>query len=360
MFAYTALWIGIAAGLAGLALGSPWIAGGGSAVCIASALFLKPQASGVRESVSPVAAQSVAMPSVEPLLSAVLPTWDKNIGQVRDIQQNSVRQLFDHFAGLSARLSQTLSNSDNVIGGDGMANSLRQAQTRLNEVTSAFHSASGRKAELLGTISDLNNYASELQAMAKHVQDIASQTNLLALNAAIEAARAGDYGRGFSVVADEVRKLSTLSAETGHRMGSKVSEINQAIRATVTAADELTTSERDNLSYLDTVAGDVMHGLGQSLNELSVTSLQLQQETRVTQGTIEEIVVSLQFQDRTDQMLDHLQHDMQRLDQAVRTGDDCVNDPQRWLRELHQHFTTDEERHGKARSKSSSDDVTFF
>lgn len=360
MFAYTALWIGIAAGLAGLALGSPWIAGVGSAVCIASALFLKPQASGVRESVSPVAAQSVAMPSVEPLLSAVLPTWDKNIGQVRDIQQNSVRQLFDHFAGLSARLSQTLSNSDNVIGGDGMANSLRQAQTRLNEVTSAFHSASGRKAELLGTISDLNNYASELQAMAKHVQDIASQTNLLALNAAIEAARAGDYGRGFSVVADEVRKLSTLSAETGHRMGSKVSEINQAIRATVTAADELTTSERDNLSYLDTVAGDVMHGLGQSLNELSVTSLQLQQETRVTQGTIEEIVVSLQFQDRTDQMLDHLQHDMQRLDQAVRTGDDCVNDPQRWLRELHQHFTTDEERHGKARSKSSSDDVTFF
>jgi len=108
------------------------------------------------------------------------------------------------------------------------------------------------------------------------------------------------------------------------------------------------------------VAGDVMQGLGQSLNELSVTSLQLQQETRVTQATIEEIVVSLQFQDRTDQMLDHLQHDMQRLDQAVRVGDGSVSDPQRWLRELHQHFTTDEERHGKTRSKSSGDDVTFF
>nr|WP_272890472.1 methyl-accepting chemotaxis protein [Stutzerimonas stutzeri] len=294
------------------------------------------------------------------MLNAVLPTWEKNLGQVRNIQQNSVRQLFEHFAGLSARLGQTLSQSDSVIGGDGMASSLRQAQSRLNEVTSAFHAASGRKAELLGTISDLNSFASELQAMAKHVQDIASQTNLLALNAAIEAARAGDYGRGFSVVADEVRKLSTLSAETGQRMGSKVSEINQAIRATVTAADELTASERDNLSYLDSVAGDVMQGLGQSLNELSATSLQLQQETRATQATVEEIVVSLQFQDRTDQMIDHLQHDMQRLDQAVRAGDDRMSDPQRWLRELHQHFTTDEERHGKTRSKSSGDDVTFF
>ncbi|MFG3692269.1 methyl-accepting chemotaxis protein [Stutzerimonas stutzeri] len=360
MFAYPALWIGIATGLAGLALGSPWIAGAGSAVCVASAVFLKPRAARGLASPEPVAAPPAAAPAVEPLLNAVLPTWDKNLGQVRDIQQNSVRQLFEHFAGLSDRLGQTLSNSDSVLGGDGMASSLRQAQNRLNEVTSAFHAASGRKAELLGTIGDLNNYASELQTMAKHVQDIASQTNLLALNAAIEAARAGDYGRGFSVVADEVRKLSTLSAETGQQMGNKVSEINQAIRATVTAAGELTTSERDNLSYLDSVAGDVMQGLGQSLNELSVTSLQLQQETRVTQATIEEIVVSLQFQDRTDQMLDHLQHDMQRLDQAVRVGDGSVSDPQRWLRELHQHFTTDEERHGKTRSKSSGDDVTFF
>ncbi|HBS77359.1 MAG TPA: chemotaxis protein, partial [Pseudomonas sp.] len=41
-------------------------------------------------------------------------------------------------------------------------------------------------------------------------------------------------------------------------------------------------------------------------------------------------------------------------------GDGSVSDPQRWLRELHQHFTTDEERHGKTRSKSSGDDVTFF
>ena len=123
--------------------------------------------------------------------------------------------------------------------------------------------------------------------------------------------------------------LSEFDIESGgQQMGNKVSEINQAIRATVTAAGELTTRERDNLSYLDSVAGDVMQGLGQSLNELSVTSLQLQQETRVTQATIEEIVVSLQFQDRTDQMLDHLQHDMQRLDQAVRVGDGSVSDPQ--------------------------------
>ncbi|WP_233787842.1 methyl-accepting chemotaxis protein, partial [Pseudomonas yangonensis] len=92
---------------------------------------------------------------------------------------------------------------------------------------------------------------------SKLVQDIASQTNRLALSAASEAARAGERGRGLSVVADEGRKLCSLSAETGQRMGEKVGESNQAIRATVTAAEERSGGEKSNLDYLDRVAGEV-------------------------------------------------------------------------------------------------------
>ncbi|WP_354473171.1 methyl-accepting chemotaxis protein [Lysinibacillus parviboronicapiens] len=44
----------------------------------------------------------------------------------------------------------------------------------------------------------MQNQAESIKGIVKTIQDSASQTNSLALNAAIEAARAFEYGRGFS------------------------------------------------------------------------------------------------------------------------------------------------------------------
>lgn len=361
MLAYVALYFGLLLSLAGLGFALPWVGGAGIAVAALAGLFVRPAKVPVAEPLASV----VEAPRVldnQPLLNAVLPTWNDNIGQVRQLLGNNVSALFERFSSLTDRLQHTISRSEGVLGNNGIGDSLRAANSRLDEVTSAFHAASGNRQQLMATVGHLNSYASELQSMSKHVQDIASQTNLLALNAAIEAARAGEYGRGFSVVADEVRKLSSLSAETGQRMVEKVGEITKAIQSTVGAADQLSAGEENNLRYLDEVAGQIMQGLSANLDELTASSLELQQDTRTTQGDIQDIVVSLQFQDRTDQMLDHLQSDIQRLHSALHSQDTIISDPQRWLSELRRQFTTDEERgHSGSRSRrAAQDDITFF
>jgi methyl-accepting chemotaxis protein len=88
------------------------------------------------------------------------------------------------------------------------------------------------------TIVDLSSRTIQISEIVQSVGAIAEQSNLLAVNASIEAAKAGEYGRGFSVVASEVKALAQQSKEATDRIRQILAEIQKSSNAAVMITEQ--------------------------------------------------------------------------------------------------------------------------
>ena len=306
----------------------------------------------------------------------VLPIWSGQIEMARQHTEDSVIALTQRFADISQRLNAAVSTSQNTAG-DGdhtLLTLLNEAQLELDSIITSLRAALGTKETLLQEVNALSDHTQALQRMAKDVGDIAKQTNLLALNAAIEAARAGEVGRGFAVVADEVRKLSTLSGETGKKIAETVETVNQAISETLQVSRRYAEQDEALVNSSSEVIGHVISRFGQAANNLSESSETLRLEGQAIGQEVEEVLVSLQFQDRVSQILNLVNNDLGKLRQNIEdskyqqaeSGEARSIDAAQWLSELSHTYTMPEQHAvhngsgGRVAASAGNDEITFF
>jgi hypothetical protein len=110
-----------------------------------------------------------------------------------------------------------------------MVHSIQSTTQQVSSVQKLTTHAEKEASEGATAVVETNRSMEKIETSSKKIEgiisvitEIANQTNLLSLNAAIEAAKAGEFGKGFSVVADEVRNLA-------ERSGVSVIEIQQLI-----------------------------------------------------------------------------------------------------------------------------------
>src|SRR3569623_1403559 len=197
--------------------------------------------------------------------------------------------------------------SDDGDSSDGAVPILADSERELKSLIDALAANQNTRTAMLTEIRGLLHYTDELRAMIAEVAGIAIQTNLLALNAAFEAARAGETGRGFAVVAHEVRNLSAMSSETAKKMADKIGAVNSAISNAARIAETTSLEDTRAIEDSDALIYRVIERFKELTSRLTDESAQLQAESVGIGNEVAEVLKSLQFQDRVNQILHQVQ-----------------------------------------------------
>ena len=167
-------------------------------------------------------------------------------------------------ASVEELTSTVRQNADNARQANGVAANASEVAALGGQVV----------AEVVGTMSAINESARKIVDIIAVIDGIAFQTNILALNAAVEAARAGEQGRGFAVVASEVRNLAQRSASAAkeikelitdsvekvdsgsrlvNRAGSTMEEIVASVRRVADIMGEITTASAEQSAGIEQI-----------------------------------------------------------------------------------------------------------
>lgn len=318
-------------------------------------------------------AQAQAAPSssgddyLEELCLQALPIWNRQIETARQQTETALTTLTDRFAALVQHLEATLAASQQNGSDRGVVATVNQSEAALQGVVDSLRATQQGRSAMLHEVRNLTGYTEELKQMADEVAAIAGQTNLLALNAAIEAARAGEAGRGFSVVADEVRKLSSLSSETGKNMGDKVKVIGDSIAAAFRIAEQAAAEDETAIANSEASIRAVMEDFTRIVEELGQSAAMMQQEGIGIREEIAGMLVELQFQDRTSQILSQICNTLTELEATIRerrAGSDAARlDVRGWLKRMEASYAMLEQRlnhTGQHQKVDAEPEITFF
>jgi methyl-accepting chemotaxis protein len=305
---------------------------------------------------------------LDELCGKVMPIWAQQVETAREQTREAIEGLAISFNEVINKIDAAVRAAQSAAGdltsgdGGGIVAVLAHAKDKFETVLASLNSILDVKNKMVANATSLSGFADELRAMVQDVMDIAKRTNLLALNAAIEAARAGESGRGFAVVADEVRTLSVNSADLAGAISRKIEIIGKAMTDSVELANRCAAHDAAAIQNSEDAINSVLARFAGATDALSGSSRVLQGESKGIGEELSRLLVLLQFQDRTSQILAHVVGDISRLHGHIADRGGAGIDPAGWLAELERGYTTKEERmsHGGKAEADGAQGITFF
>lgn len=253
----------------------------------------------------------------------LIPEITNQLYNVTHQTERSAVEIGEKVRSIYEKAQEHLAESNEIsaqfLGGKGV-----NSNTSLSEVIQSSIALLREMIEMLEENSRLNvDYSAaidtilvntaEINKISDEIQYISDQTNLLALNAAIEAARAGEHGRGFSVVAEEVRKLSDRTSLASNNIIQIVGKVNSSVRDISRSLLDNLKKNKEKKSHVDHAVGELVRTAEDSTEVFTKLISNAVASSESVAKNIDQIILSLQFQDITKQQIDQALNPLDRI-----------------------------------------------
>lgn len=151
---------------------------------------------------------------------------EQNIG-INRVRINEINDIINFEASSIEQISSTLIET---------AANIKSISDKTSESSGYLSTGAGKaqkSADIIDTLTDnmkaIKEYSIKIKNALGLIYEVTEETGMLALNASIEAAKAGEFGKGFSVVAEEIRKLAEKSRITTEDIELKIEDNNEIV-----------------------------------------------------------------------------------------------------------------------------------
>lgn len=241
--------------------------------------------------------------------------------QATDTIANSFQAVINK-AAVQARQAMELLEGTQGATQDGIPQSLQDfiqvTDRRLNKMADEVVRVADLSVKMVKDLDDVQQRAQAIDGFLRDVETLADQTKLLALNADIEAARAGESGRGFAVVANEVRRLSQRSHVFSQEIRKHLKAVSNGLNRTYGNMQTLTAEDMEHALTLKREVVELTESLEGKNREVADTVGDINVISREIAQDVQNIVISLQFQDITSQQLNNMLQPVEELKQKIR------------------------------------------
>lgn len=145
---------------------------------------------------------------------------------------------------------------------------------------------------IVNGIEDVRTKVSEVDDIIATVNKVADQSNLLSVNASIEAAKAGEYGRGFTVVAQEVKNLAEQSSKATTRVRMTLESIQSSIENVVFEARVGRERADAGVASIEKTGG-IITDLGSDITDASTAAKQIATSANANSVGLEQIAQAM-------------------------------------------------------------------